>query len=154
MMKKIIVLIFSMVLLLIIGTGCGKSEMKIDKESLESLKEDKLFNLFTDKYKECIPITCKKGDVTNDGLEDLIIIYKSGENIRMRVLIDGKEVIFTEEVPAPIENQTIEFKDIDNKNEVEFIVKGSKRSNIGYAIYRIENNEIKDLFGEGMNECC
>ena len=154
MMKKIIVLIFSMVLLLTIGTGCGKSEMKIDKESLESLKEDKLFNLFTDKYKECIPITCKKGDVTNDGLEDLIIIYKSGENIRMRVLIDGKEVIFTEEVPAPIENQTIEFKDIDNKNEVEFIVKGSKRSNIGYAIYRIENNEIKDLFGEGMNECC
>lgn len=154
MMKKIIVLIFSMVLLLTIGTGCGKNEMKIDKESLESLKEDKLFNLFTDKYKECIPITCKKGDVTNDGLEDLIIIYKSGENIRMRVLIDGKEVIFTEEVPAPIENQTIEFKDIDNKNEVEFIVKGSKRSNIGYAIYRIENNEIKDLFGEGMNECC
>lgn len=153
-MKKIIVLIFSMVLLLIIGTGCGKSEMKIDKESLESLKEDKLFNLFTDKYKECIPITCKKGDVTNDGLEDLIIIYKSGENIRMRVLIDGKEVIFTEEVPAPIENQTIEFKDIDNKNEVEFIVKGSKRSNIGYAIYRIIDNEIKDLFGEGMNECC
>lgn len=153
-MKKTIVLIFSMVLLLTIGTGCGKSEMKIDKESLEVLKEDKLFNLFTDKYKECIPITCKKGDVTNDGLEDLIIIYKNGENIRMKVLIDGKEVIFTEEVPAPIENQTIEFKDIDNKNEMEFIVKGSKRSNIGYAIYRIVDNEIKDLFGEGMNECC
>jgi len=42
----------------------------------------------------------------------------------------------TNEVPAPVSNQVITFKDIDDKPPLEFIVQGMKGANVGYAIYR------------------
>ncbi|SHK11790.1 hypothetical protein SAMN02745248_01820 [Hathewaya proteolytica DSM 3090] len=149
-------IIAMLVFVCIFSMGCD-SKNKVDKVHNEALKVaegHKLYKSFKEMFPSCEPITCKAGDVTNDGKEDLIMIYRSSEKVRMRVLIDGPSVAVTDEVPAPIENQTIELKDIDNKDEIEFIVSGSKRGNIGYAIYRIVNNNIKDLFGQDMDQCC
>jgi hypothetical protein len=60
----------------------------------------------------------------------------------------------TNEVPAPVSNQVITFKDIDDKPPLEFIVQGMKGANIGYAIYRVDGTKLEDLFGEGMKDCC
>ena len=60
----------------------------------------------------------------------------------------------TNEVPAPVSNQVITFKDIDDKPPLEFIVQGMKGSNLGYAIYRVEGSILENLFGEGMEDCC
>ena len=57
-------------------------------------------------------------------------------------------------ISAPASNPKIEFKDIDEKTPMEFIVSGSKGSSFGYAIYRLDNMKIVDLFGQGMEECC
>jgi hypothetical protein len=57
-------------------------------------------------------------------------------------------------VPAPVSNQVITFKDIDDKPPLEFIVQGMKGSNLGYAIYRVEGSILENLFGEGMEDCC
>jgi len=38
---------------------------------------------------------------------------------------------------------------------MEVIVSGSKDGNFGYAIFRLIDDTIfKDLFGEGMEDCC
>lgn len=73
----------------------------------------------------------------------------------MRVILstDGTYTI-TNDVPAPVSNQTITFKNIDDKPPMEFIVQGMKGANMGYAVYRIENSKLVDLFSEGMAGCC
>ena len=44
---------------------------------------------------------------------------------------------------------------IDDKDNIEFIISGSKNGNYGYAIYRLkEDLEIRDLFSEDMDNCC
>ncbi|MDO7204722.1 Cys-Cys-COOH (seleno)protein SaoC [Paraclostridium bifermentans] len=70
------------------------------------------------------------------------------------VISDNENVYMTEPIRAPIDDILIEFKDIDDKNEMELILSGSKNGNVGYAIYRLENKKLVDLFGEGMNACC
>ena len=56
--------------------------------------------------------------------------------------------------PATIENQKIQFKNIDKEGEIEIIVTGEKKGAVGYAIYRMIDGEMVDLFGEGMEDCC
>ncbi len=95
-------------------------------------------------------------DLNNDGQKDLLVLYRisRGKNM-MRVILDmGKTCTETNEVPAPISNQTLRFKDIDEKPPMEFIVQGMKGAKIGYAVFRIENGQLIDIFGEGMEDCC
>ena len=95
-------------------------------------------------------------DVDNDGRDDLILIYRvDGKKNAMRVVLNaGGTYAITNDVPAPVSNQTITFKDIDEKPPVEFIVQGMKGAKVGYAVYRIEKGRLVDLFGKGMDECC
>ena len=107
-----------------------------------------------------VVLACEE-DVTNDTLKDLLIIYKEddpteGEITRLVVSIaqqDGSYT-YTEPIPAPIENQGIQFKNINEEAEMEFIVSGEKDGAAGYAIYRMIDGQPMDLFGNGMEDCC
>ncbi|EPZ60013.1 hypothetical protein H477_0846 [[Clostridium] sordellii ATCC 9714] len=70
------------------------------------------------------------------------------------IISDGDKVYMTKPILAPQEDVVIEFKNIDNKGQMELILSGSKNGNVGYAIYRLEKDKLIDLFGEGMNSCC
>ena len=86
----------------------------------------------------------------------MIVIYQveAAKNM-MRALLDkGDRYEFTNEVPAPVSDQVIEFKDIDEKPPLEFIVQGRKGAKIGFAIFKLVNGRLVDLFGEGMADCC
>ena len=63
-------------------------------------------------------------------------------------------IVYSEPIPGPIENQQIQFKDIDKEGPIEFIVSGEKNGAVGYAIYRMIDGQPIDLFGEGMADCC
>lgn len=94
-------------------------------------------------------------DVTNDGQADLLVIYTEGDLTRfVTAIAAGNGYVFTDPIPAPVENQGIQFKNIDKKDEMEFIISGEKKGAAGYAIYRIIDGQPKDLFGDGMNDCC
>ncbi len=58
------------------------------------------------------------------------------------VVSDKNSHYITKPIPAPIENQTITFKNIDDKAPIEVIVSGSKNGNVGYAIYRVEGKNL------------
>lgn len=104
-------------------------------------------------------IRAAQEDVNNDGKKDLILVYhpKDDEKNYSIVLInkDDKDYILSKTAVAPRENVDIKFKNIDDKDNIEFIISGSKNGNYGYAIYRLEEDlEIRDLFSEDMDNCC
>lgn len=120
-------------------------------------KDNHLLVHFQEKFPNNKVITCGYEDFNGDGRKDLLVIYKEGKKKNgMRIVLDTVEGYkFTDHTHAPIENQKIEFMDIDDTPPIEFSVSGSKDGKFGYAIFRlVDDFEIRDLFGEGMNECC
>lgn len=101
-------------------------------------------------------IMAEKCDLNMDKKEDAVIIYRENksQNFMVVVVTEGEGYYITEPVKAPLENQSIKFKDIDEKDEMEVIVSGEKNGNLGYAIFRIEDKTFKDIFAEGMESCC
>lgn len=128
---------------------------KIDKKNEAVIIEQNLIDFFNSSHTEEI-ILAAQDDLNMDGKEDAVIIYKDTKtsNKMIVVVTDGNGYYITEPVPAPRENQEIKFKDIDEKDETEFIVSGEKNGNVGFAIFRIEGLKAVDLFGEGMESCC
>lgn len=102
-----------------------------------------------------IYLACEE-DVTDDGLPDLLVIYEEDSLVRFVTAIaqSGGGYVYTDPIPAPVENQGIQFKNIDSEGEMEFIISGEKKGQAGYAIYRIIDGQPKDLFGDGMADCC
>lgn len=110
---------------------------------------------FRERFPERNVVLACEEDVTNDALPDLLVIYTEGDLTRFVTAIAGANGDrYTEPIPAPVENQGIQFKNIDKKDEMEFIISGEKKGAAGYAIYRIIDGQPKDLFGDGMNDCC
>ncbi|MGO0984619.1 Cys-Cys-COOH (seleno)protein SaoC [Clostridioides difficile] len=152
-MLKRVVIISCVVIALIVLSRVVDDNLK-QNDSIPNVNQETL-KYFKQNYKEDI-ITCAEEDLNNDGKKDLVIIYKKGNNSNEMVVVvsDKGGHYITKPIPAPIENQTITFKNIDEKPPVEVIVSGSKNGNVGYAIYRVEGKKLVDLFGEDMDKCC
>ncbi|MCC0631501.1 Cys-Cys-COOH (seleno)protein SaoC [Clostridioides sp. ZZV15-6388] len=152
MLKKVLI-ISCVVIALIVLSRVVDDNLK-QNGSIPNVNQETL-KYFKKNYKEDI-ITCAEEDLNNDGKKDLVVIYKKGNNSNEMVVVvsdkDGHYI--TKPIPAPIENQTITFKNIDEKPPIEVIVSGSKNGNVGYAIYRVEGKKLVDLFGEDMDKCC
>lgn len=130
------------------------SSQEVSQENYDIIdKKNPLLKIFENNYSNKI-ILMKEGDITNDGIMDLIVIYGVSKSEKRMVIVMGGSNTLTNSVRAPIERQNIKFKNIDEKDEMEFIVSGYKGSKLGYAIYRVEDDKTIDLFGEGMDQCC
>jgi len=141
--------------------GCGKTAVNEKKQSDQSSVSETgepspCLRYFLSVQQDREVIKCARADLNGDNVEDLVVIYReSEERNNMLVVLDIKGGYqCTNEVPAPVSNQVITFKDIDDKPPLEFIVQGMKGANIGYAIYRVDGTKLEDLFGEGMKDCC
>lgn len=141
--------------MLLVTFGCDRTA-KEEHFNLNPIKKNRLYHYFVTQKPGKEVIKYAFGDLNNDGGEDLIIIYKvgKGKNMMCVILALGEKYVSTNEVPAPVSNQVIQFKNIDDKPPMEFIVQGMKGAKVGYAIFRIENGQLVDLFGEGMEDCC
>ncbi|OSB10737.1 Cys-Cys-COOH (seleno)protein SaoC [Paraclostridium bifermentans] len=154
-MKRKKILIILSIIVLLIGIAVYSKEKKKQESSLPNVNEEYL-NYFKENAKYEKILTYTQHDINNDKVDDLLVVYKKGKNHNemVGVISDNENVYMTEPIRAPIDDILIEFKDIDDKNEMELILSGSKNGNVGYAIYRLENKKLVDLFGEGMNACC
>ncbi|MCC5909037.1 MAG: hypothetical protein JJT76_01195 [Clostridiaceae bacterium] len=140
--------------------GCSAIFMEdssVSGKELSVAEDHEILTYFREKYPDYTIIKCGEEDVTGNGFKDLIVIHNRNKEQNSMVVImnngDG-DYGFSNELPAPAENQQIEFKDIDNKPPIEFIVSGSKGSNFGLAIFRMVEGEIVDLFADGFEDCC
>jgi len=145
----------------VVAGGCGKTAVNeknhSDKSEVSETGEPSpCLRYFISTHRDSEVIKCACADLNGDNIEDLVVIYReSEEKNNMLVVLDIKGGYqCTNEVPAPVTNQVITFKDIDDKPPLEFIVQGMKGANIGYAIYRVDGTKLEDLFGEGMKDCC
>jgi uncharacterized membrane protein YraQ (UPF0718 family) len=158
--KKYIIIIFTIIGIILISNFISeiRSEKSKQDTTYSTEADENLINYFKSncKYKEIIIYA--QEDVNEDNKGDLVLIYKGiDDKNKMIVVLTNKsndKLFLTKSVDAPVENQEIKFKDIDSKQPMEIVVSGSKKGNIGYGIYRIENNELINIFGENMKDCC
>ncbi len=158
-MKKISLCIVALSIVAVVS-GCSNAASKSNLGSTAALapvsSDNKALKFFKEKMPGCKVITCAEEDITGDGKKDLVVIYEGTDtNNNMTAVVSTTDsFIITSSLPAPVKNQKIEFKDIDQKPPMEFMVSGSKGSNFGYAIYKVEDGSLKDIFGSGMEKCC
>lgn len=157
MKKNTVIKIILVILVFLVGVWLySKDQSKVSKVELGVKADNELLLHFQSEYPDNEVLKVGYEDVNDDGRKDLVVIYdKTPRSKGMRVVLDkGDNYEITEEIKAPIENQEIEFKDIDEEKEIEFIVSGSKDGRFGYAIFRVEGREVRNLFGEDMDDCC
>ena len=96
------------------------------------------------------------GDINNDNRADTIIIYKRPDEYRelLAVLDRANGYSLSGTIPAPMEKQKVSFLDFDSKPPTEILVSGENGSAVGLGIFRLENNEFVNVFGEDYNACC
>ena len=137
----------------------------------ENVEEDnKILLEFQRLYPEAKVLVACQEDLTDDGRDDLVVVFHQpaqdgysaatelvdGGHIRLVVLTDsgdGENYVCSEPIPAPVENQRIKFQNIDQKDEIEFILQGQKGTKVGYGVFRVMDGTPVNLFGEGMEEC-
>lgn len=170
MIKKILISTFAIIFILIFAFLARQylnemAEQKLQKQeswmkgktyALMVEEDNKTLQYFMKRFPTREVILACEEDITDDGLKDLLVIYRENGATRLVAACDNGDGTWyiSPEIPAPVENQTIRFKNIDKEAELEFIVSGEKKGAVGYAIYRMIEGEIKDLFGEGMEDCC
>lgn len=138
---------------MLLAGGCADAQPSGEATLVEP--SDTLVRWFAETHPDCTIVTSAKEDLTADEAEDLVVVYSDADGVMYtRVVIAGDEPTETGEVQAPAENQRISFRDIDDTAPMELIVRGSKGADIGFAIYRVEDGELTDLFGENMDRCC
>lgn len=152
MLKKVAIVSCIVVILIVLSRVIN--DKLSENSSMPNVSEESLAYFEKNHKKEII--TCAEEDLNNDGKKDLVVIYRNGSSSNeMIVVVSNKESYYsTNPIPAPIENQSITFKDIDDKSPIEAIISGSKNGNVGYAIYRVEGKNFVDLFAEDMDKCC
>lgn len=126
-------------------------------EYAENIPEDdpmiQAFKAYMPDYKILISGKC---DITSDGLEDMVIIYRDGVLAYLVTGIDSGDGVtydFSDPVLAPRENQRLRFFNMDKEGEMEFVVQGEKNGKTGYGIFRVIDGVPTNLFAEGMEEC-
>ena len=161
-----------------IGTGevttyDGETAGRVGRELdyAENVPEDnKILMAFKELYPDAKILVACEEDLTNDGYKDLVLVVNNphkdehssttqltdGGYIRLCVMVDsgdGANYECSELIPAPVENQRIKFQNIDEQEEIEFILQGQKGSKVGYGIFRVMEGEPVSLFDQGMEEC-
>ena len=130
------------------NSGVPYAEMVKDNHPL--LKE------FRSRHPERTVLLACAEDITNDGIEDLVVISQFESDISSIALYSDPDgnLAETPPIPGPRENQRIRFFNMDKLSEIETLITGEKKGQVGYAIYRIIDGEMINLFGEGMEDCC
>lgn len=134
------------------GTEVG-DQRNFSKEAAGKLP---LLSHFLELHPSRIILKYAEADLDDDGRKDIIVIYRAdGEKNQMSVIRNiAAAPVETNPLPAPISDQMIQFRNIDDTPPLEFILQGRKGAKVGYAIFRIEEGVLLDLFGDGMEDCC
>lgn len=163
--KKLLLKILAFVMAVVVLAGLREYLLVKDEEQESSsgvqyapmVKENHpLLKEFCSRYPDRTVLLACAEDITDDGIEDIVVISQKNKDIETIVLytMGSGELLETPPILAPRENQHIRFFDMDKAAEIETLITGEKNGQVGYAIYRIMDGEMINLFGEGMEDCC
>ncbi|MBQ0059727.1 MAG: hypothetical protein KBS83_07270 [Lachnospiraceae bacterium] len=164
--KKSLLLTFGLILVIIVCLAFLRQYLQQKEDQAESKggvayaemvrDNDPLLVEFRQRHPERTVLLACSEDITNDGKRDLVVISQLDDaNTTIALIDDGNGgFIETEPVPAPKENQHIRFMNIDKLGAIETLITGEKNGQVGYAVYRIMDDRMVDLYRDGMEECC
>lgn len=128
------------------------------REYAPQVEEDHpLYQKYVQDHPEKKILLACAGDLTDDGVEELVVIYRASRDGACETVVlvnENGNYYETTPTPAPREYQKMRFFDMDKKDVMELLITGSKDGEVGYAIYRIIDRELIDFFGDGMEDCC
>ena len=118
--------------------------------------DDPLLLAFVKQHPDRQVILACAGDVNDDGRDDLVCISHLDDKNYSICMVSAEDgsYTFTEPIPAPKENQKVKFLNIDKGSDLEVLITGEKDGQVGYAVYKVGKNTMRDLYGEGMKDCC
>lgn len=151
---------FSIAIALLLFLACSHEDATTSGDqhdySPQALNDNKMLQAFVAGHPGQEILKYAEADINSDGRQDLLLIYRlNKDENRMCLMVNGANAIIeSNSLPAPVSDQSVRFKDIDNKPPLEFIVQGRKGAMVGYAIFRFEDGVLLDLFGEGFESCC
>ncbi|HHW41639.1 MAG TPA: permease [Syntrophomonadaceae bacterium] len=153
-LKKLQAGVLLLIIFPLLFAGCGGSDNVSAVQTKKALPPAVSF--WQQKYPQYQVVMWEQGDLNADSRDDTVIIYCIHKNqFRMAAVIDFTDGYrLTEPVPAPVSNQQVQFKDIDGQPPTELILSGMKGSSAGYVIFRLENDQLVDIFSSNMERCC
>jgi hypothetical protein len=97
-----------------------------------------------------------ENDLNADNRPDTVIIYRLDNNkCRLSIVINlAGGFRLTSPIAAPVSDQQISFTDFDSKPPMEVVVTGKNGSFVGTAIFRLEKEQMVNLFDEDFDKCC
>ena len=145
-------------------SSCGVLGANLDAASLEvseepgvspPLTDHELLVYFAEAYPDKEIVLLFEGDCNADEITDLVIIYKEHDEANHQVTVYSHlgGYRLSDPIPAPFEDITLEWKDIDRTPPTELVVSGRRGINMGLGVLRFVDGEWIDLFG-GLDECC
>lgn len=153
---KKIVIFLGVFIIGLFGYSLKDGPQETEDPALQVDPDNELLQYFIETHPDNEIILAGLEDVNSDGRKDLVVIYNESyrKNAMVVVLNMEKGIKLTEHVSAPVENNTLKFDDIDDEDPIEIIITGSKDGNYGYGLFRvIDDHELKDIFGTGMENC-
>jgi uncharacterized membrane protein YraQ (UPF0718 family) len=115
-----------------------------------------LFEIFRGRHPDKEVILTLLGDCNDDGILDLVVVYKEDDtkNHQVTIYSRGAELHLTQPIPAPYENCRLQWKNVDERPPCELLVSGRRGIKFGYAVLRFVDGEWVNIFGNSMQECC
>lgn len=163
--KALLIKVLAVILAVVALAGAREYLLKKDEEeeakntgNYAAMVKDNhpLLKEFCSRYPDRTVLLACAEDITDDGIEDLVVISRLDSDISTIALYTDETgtLVETPPIPGPRENQHIRFFNMDKVAEIETLITGEKNGQVGYAIYRIMDGQMINLFGEGMEDCC
>jgi hypothetical protein len=113
-------------------------------------------NIFREQYPDQEIVLTLEGDCNDDGITDLIVVYKEDATKNKQATVYSRESKFflTQPIPAPYEDCKLTWKNVDERPPCELLVSGRRGIKFGFAILRFEKGQWVNIFGDSMQECC
>ena len=136
-------------------TGLEDIDKPAENPILFTPESDLRFSYYRDVYPDKELILLLEGDCNEDGITDMVIVYRENSNKNHQVTVYSHEADYrlTKPIPAPYEDCMMEWNNRNDHGHNNLVVSGRRGANYGLSVYHFKNGEWVDLYG-GMEECC
>jgi hypothetical protein len=137
------------------AAGCGKPTgypPAADGEGVDSTA----LAFWQSQNPQLSPVRWAQADLDEDSRPDTVVIYRLENNkCQMMIVINRVEGFrLTGPVAAPVSEQKIDFTNFDSRPPEEVVITGTNGSYAGTAIFRLEKEQIVNIFDQDFDKCC
>jgi hypothetical protein len=114
------------------------------------------FLFWQGQFPGLVPVCWAENDLNADDRPDTVIIYRLDNHKCQMLIVMNLAGGFrlTGPIAAPVSDQQISFTDFDSKPPMEVVVTGKNGNFAGTAIFRLEKEQLVNLFEDDFDKCC